>query len=96
MQRIYGIHAVEALIQTQAESVEKIYLQQNRHDQRLQSIRSQAESSHIPLTLLSRRDLENLLEERARHQGVIAEVSKLPKYTEQDLKKILTIEKLLL
>jgi len=96
MQKIYGIHAVEALLRAKPKLVHTVYVQENRQDQRIQVIQALAKSAHIPMQSASRRDLDALLGEGMLHQGLIAEVSSMPAYTESDLKKILDVDSALL
>lgn len=95
MQKIYGIHTIVALLKTKPELVNQLYLQESREDSRLSLIRSLAEAHHLPIKMLTRSDLDASLPEEGRHQGVVAEVGELPRYSERDLTPFLEIENLL-
>lgn len=96
MQKIYGIHTVITLLQTNPKLITKLYLQESREDQRFQTIRQQADQSHILIKQLTRQDLEAMLPKDICFQGIIAEVAALPEYHERDLSKFLNIDNLLL
>ena len=96
MQKIYGIHTVLALLQTKPESVSKLYMQVNPENQRLMTVQSIAEAANIPVKRVKRQNLEAMLPESARHQGVVAETEAMPSYTERDLSKFLDIKNVLL
>ena len=96
MQKIYGIHTVEALIHASPKQVATLYVQENREDQRLKTIRQLADAAHIPLKMRSRANLDALLADGGRHQGVIADVTEAPHYTERDLMKLTEIDNVLL
>jgi 23S rRNA (guanosine2251-2'-O)-methyltransferase len=86
---IFGIHTITALLNKNANHITKLYLQQERHDQRLQQIIDLAKAQHIAIKLLSKIELDKLLPE-ANHQGVIAHCASAINFTEADIEKILT------
>lgn len=96
MQKIYGIHTVEALLNTAPKSLAKLYVQESREDQRLKIIRSLADAADVPVRILSRSDLDAMLTDESHHQGVVAEVAELPHYSERDLTKLIEIDNVLL
>lgn len=96
MEKIYGIHAVDALIKVRPECIAFIYLLENRHDQRLETLRTFALSNHIAIKELSRNAMNALFNEDVRHQGVIAEVTAIPAYAEHDLEKFMAIKDVVL
>lgn len=86
---IFGIHTITALLQKPAHRVTHLYLQQERHDQRLQHIVELAKKNHINIKLLARAELDKLLP-NANHQGVIAQCQANINYTEADIEILLT------
>lgn len=67
---VYGLHSVQSLLKSAPHRVEELKLLAGRGDQRLQKIQQLAKASQIPLSFLSRKDLDGLVE--GNHQGVIA------------------------
>lgn len=96
MEMIYGMHAVEAILRTAPKTVVRLLVQDSRGDHRLLALISMAEKFGVSVKRLPRSEIDNLLSQDVRHQGVVAEVSELPEYSEQDLKKIIDIEDVLL
>lgn len=86
---IFGIHAVTALLQKAPDHITHLYLQQERHDQRLQQIIDLANRYHVNQKLLSRVELDKLLP-NANHQGVVACCISSVNYTEADIPQLLT------
>lgn len=86
---IYGIHAVEAALTKSPKNIMQIFLQENRHDKRMQKILSLLKKSNIALHFVSAHELENLIGEK-RHQGVVAQIQELKKYTENYLDELLS------
>jgi 23S rRNA (guanosine2251-2'-O)-methyltransferase len=70
---IYGLHGVAAALTQRPQSLEVLYLQAGRHDQRIKQLSKQADSAQVAVELRSRRQLDQLVQ--GRHQGVIARVS---------------------
>jgi len=67
---IFGIHAVDALLQRQPNQIEELWLQQGRNDQRMQSVQQHAEKLGIHCKILTREELDKQVD--GRHQGVLA------------------------
>lgn len=67
---IFGLHAVQALIDSSPQRIQQLFLLQGRNDKRLQSIRSAAEKNSISVKLCSREQLDQMIQ--GNHQGVIA------------------------
>ena len=78
MQWVYGLHAVQALLKTDAERVKELRLQRGRKDQRQQKIQALADREDIPWLWATRKELDALLAdetadgEELNHQGVAA------------------------
>mgnify|MGYP000191590383 CR=1 FL=1 len=84
---VFGIHAVEALLQRQPNRIEELYLQQGRKDQRMQTIQQHAEQLGIRCKMASRDELDQLAE--GNHQGVLALAKPAQTLRERDLTELL-------
>ncbi|MEE8056342.1 MAG: 23S rRNA (guanosine(2251)-2'-O)-methyltransferase RlmB [Pseudomonadales bacterium] len=88
---VFGIHAVDALLQRQPNRIEALWLQQGRQDQRMQAIQQHAEQLGIQCKILPREALDKQVE--GRHQGVLALSKPAQLLRERDLSVLLdTIE----
>lgn len=87
MEKIYGLHAVHALISTHPKTLKKLYCLQNRTDPRMQALLDLADQHHIPAQFCSRQELDKKVS--GQHQGVIAECTEFPHYHESDLEPLL-------
>ena len=67
---IYGIHSVQTLLKTAADRISEIRVQKNRRDQRLKKVCSLAETQGIPMSLLSKDELDQVAP--GNHQGIAA------------------------
>jgi 23S rRNA (guanosine2251-2'-O)-methyltransferase len=81
---IYGLHAVRVLLERHAERVLNVRLAQQRDDPRAREIEALARHAQRPLQRVDMRSLRQELGEVA-HQGVAAEVSSLPPWSEDEL-----------
>ena len=91
-ERIFGLHAVNSLLQCQAKLITVIQVAEHRNDARLTEIVELAESSGITIESVSRDVLDKACS-GARHQGVLARCKQSPQYHEKDLPFLLdTIE----
>lgn len=70
---IIGIHAVTEALQQHAGNLSQLFVQADRNDQRLNTIRDLAQQAGIPFTDMSRQDLDRQV--GGVHQGVAALVS---------------------
>lgn len=68
---VCGHHAVESLIATQANRIQRLLLERGVSDPRLHQLQKLAESKGIPIQQLQSRDLQSKAMGR-RHQGVVA------------------------
>jgi 23S rRNA (guanosine2251-2'-O)-methyltransferase len=87
--KVYGVHAVRALLTTHPERVVAVRLADTRDDARAQSIESLARERGVPVQRVDARAMKQMLGEVA-HQGVLAEVHAPPGWTEDDLLEALT------
>jgi 23S rRNA (guanosine2251-2'-O)-methyltransferase len=86
---IYGLHAVAQALDNPHRSLSMLYLNQERMDERIQSLIEKALARAIPLTKLSQQALNKRFPD-AVHQGVVAAVKPLPEYREADLLPLLS------
>lgn len=73
LEKIYGLHAVEALLRHHPKRVKQIWLAEGRDDPRVQSLLQLAADSNVRVGQCERREMDAWVE--GVHQGVIAEVS---------------------
>ncbi len=85
---IFGLHAVESLLRNRPKSIRCLYVQTERHDQKINSLIQIAKQVKIPIDYQSRQELDRLTDD-ANHQGIVADCAKAPAYTERDLPSLL-------
>ncbi len=85
---IYGLHAVESLLQKQPQRVSQLWVASERQDQRMRVLLALAKAADIPIEMVTREKLDRL-SQSATHQGVIALCSPAQQYTENDLLTLL-------
>jgi 23S rRNA (guanosine2251-2'-O)-methyltransferase len=85
---VFGIHAVKALLSTQAKHIVKLYLQRQRDDQRLTEIADHAVDLSIPVQRVAKNELDQLVDGQ-NHQGVVAECRHLGNIDESYLSTLL-------
>lgn len=73
LERIYGLHAVEALLRHHPKRVKQIWLAEGRGDPRVQALLELAGQAKVRVGQCERREMDAWVE--GVHQGVIAEVS---------------------
>jgi 23S rRNA (guanosine2251-2'-O)-methyltransferase len=81
---IYGLHAVRVLLERHAERVLNVRLAQQREDPRAREIEALAQHAERPLQRVDMQSLRKELGEVA-HQGVAAEITALPPWSEDEL-----------
>jgi 23S rRNA (guanosine2251-2'-O)-methyltransferase len=87
-QTTFGVHAVEALLKSDAASINELYIQEGRNDKRLQTILSLAQAAGIRPRYVSINTLDELTDVQ-RHQGVVAICASGKSYHENDLDALL-------
>jgi 23S rRNA (guanosine2251-2'-O)-methyltransferase len=91
-QKVFGIHAVEALLSRQSQRITALYFQQGREDARLQALLDLAMQEGVRCQRLPRSELDDMVE--GRHQGVIAEAKPAQPLRDRDLSLLLdTLDK---
>jgi len=73
LENVYGVHAVESLLRHHPKRVKALVLAEGRSEPRVQVLRELAEEARIPVSTLSRREMDEQLD--GVHQGVLAKVS---------------------
>lgn len=86
---IFGLHAVESVLQTRPESVLTLWVQSGRRDQRMTHVVRLAEQAGIAVQTVDRAQLDKRVSAEARHQGIVAQVKTAPARHESDLETII-------
>ena len=73
-ERVFGIHAVEALLRNDPARVLRLTVQSERSDARVEAIVALARAAQIPIEMQSRKQLDRATHD-ARHQGVVAQTA---------------------
>lgn len=87
-QYVFGLHAVDALLNKQPERVIRLCVFPERNDKKLDALVSLAKKLGIPVDQASRQELDRMTQE-ANHQGVVAYCNKSRTYDEASLKQLL-------
>lgn len=81
---IYGIHAIEGILERSPERIIEIFVVQNRDDKRLTSLIKQLESLRIAVKVANRKYLDEQTGQGV-HQGIMARIKEGRNYHENDL-----------
>ena len=81
---IYGMHAVRIMLERHPERVHNVRIAQQREDPRVRAIDELARRHHRPVQRVEVQALKQLLGDVA-HQGVAADITPLPPWTEDEL-----------
>ncbi len=73
LEKIYGVHAVEALLRHHPKRVKHIWLAEGRNDPRVQTLVALAGENRVTIGQAERREMDAWVE--GVHQGVVADVS---------------------
>lgn len=87
LERVYGLHAVEALLRHHPKRVKQIWLAEGRGDPRIRTLVELAEQSRMRVGQCERREMDAWVE--GVHQGVVAEVSPSQVWGEAMLEELL-------
>ena len=85
---IFGLHAVSALLQNQPERVERLCVQKERQDKKIEALIELAKDHSLVVELCSKQALDKM-SQNANHQGVIAFCRKQSGLGEGDLAGLL-------
>ena len=86
-ERVYGVHAVAALLRHHPKRVKQLWLAEGRQDPRVQALVQLAGAARVPVGQRERRELDEWAE--GVHQGVVAEVSPSQVWGENFLEELL-------
>ncbi len=87
---IFGIHAVEARLLQTPETISVLYvLESARIDSRLGALLKAAEAKNLSIQRLKRSQLDEMLQNDARHQGIIAQCQSDQPLAAADFKALL-------
>ncbi|MBV1913540.1 MAG: 23S rRNA (guanosine(2251)-2'-O)-methyltransferase RlmB [Cycloclasticus sp.] len=86
VQKIYGIHAVQALIEARPDQIVNAWLDRQRKDAKLQIIKETLDDVGIRVEYADKKTLEKL-SNNGNHQGVLLTVKLPQEHTEEALKK---------
>jgi len=87
-ERVFGLHAVNSLLQRNPARVRVLLLLESRSDARVNEILQLAGKANVPVRRVSRRELDELVP-GVSHQGVLAETGGVPGLGENDLPELL-------
>lgn len=87
LHRVFGIHAVEALLQRQSNRIDSLLLQQGRNDKRIQGLQDHAGQLGIRCAIVPKDELDRQAD--GNHQGVIALTKPAQTLRERDLTTLL-------
>lgn len=85
---IYGIHAVQALLERDPQRFLEVFVMKGREDRRLMPLIAELEQMGIVIQVANRQWLDEKVE-GAVHQGIIARVREGRQYQENDLPALL-------
>lgn len=87
LERVYGLHAVEALLRHHPKRVKQVWLAEGRGDPRARVVVELAEQARVRVGQCERREMDAWVE--GVHQGVVAEVSPSQVWGEAMLEELL-------
>jgi len=86
---IYGLHAVQAVLEREPEMVSRVWLENSRRDNKAKKILQLAHDADVKPERVKREVLNKLVGENANHQGVVALSKDMPAGNEKTLKQLL-------
>ncbi len=88
MEKLFGVHAIQSLLEHQPERVVRLHLLSGRQDARLDRVLALAKQHGIATQTRDRAALDKLAEGGV-HQGIVAECKPAKTHTERDLDDLL-------
>ncbi|MDN4503967.1 23S rRNA (guanosine(2251)-2'-O)-methyltransferase RlmB [Alteromonadaceae bacterium BrNp21-10] len=85
---LYGIHALDSLVQREPERLIELFVLKNRDDDKLNNIINQARRFGAGVQFCQRKTLDDKVE-GGQHQGVVAKVKPGKQYSESDLDRLI-------
>lgn len=89
---VYGVHAIAALLANPHRTVHKLFVSQDRADNRIQQLVDAAKQKQLPMEMLSAQKMNQRFAEYT-HQGIVASASALPDYNDNHLLPLLESSK---
>lgn len=68
---VYGIHAVTHLLKHQPQTIQALYIDKDRRDDKIQQLKQLAQKQNIAIEIVKKQKI-NQLSDSDRHQGVVA------------------------
>ncbi|MCG4452214.1 23S rRNA (guanosine(2251)-2'-O)-methyltransferase RlmB [Pseudomonas sp. MMS21-TM103] len=87
LEKVYGVHAVEALLRHHPKRVKQVWLAEGRNDPRVQVLLALAAEARVAVSQCERREMDVWVE--GVHQGVVADVSPSQVWGEAMLEELL-------
>ncbi|ROR13562.1 23S rRNA (guanosine(2251)-2'-O)-methyltransferase RlmB [Erwinia sp. JUb26] len=85
---VFGIHAVQALLDSDPQRFQEVFIQKGRDDRRLQTLVKALEAQGVVIQVANKQMLDST-SEGAVHQGIIARIRPGRQYQEGDLPDLL-------
>ena len=85
---LYGLHAVESLLQRTPDELQEMWVDTKRQDKRIAHILSLAKKAGVTVHAVEKGELEKLVPE-GRHQGIVARANPPKVYSEGELDNLL-------
>ncbi|MBJ9999870.1 23S rRNA (guanosine(2251)-2'-O)-methyltransferase RlmB [Erwinia sp. S43] len=85
---VFGIHAVQALLDSDPQRFQEVFIQKGRDDRRLQTLVKALEAQGVVIQVANKQMLDSK-SEGAVHQGIIARIKPGRQYQEGDLPDLL-------
>lgn len=86
---IYGLHAVQAVLEREPEMVSNVWLENSRRDEKAKKILQLAHDANVKPERVKREVLDKLVGENANHQGVVALSKDTPAGNETTLNQLM-------
>ncbi|WP_353570215.1 23S rRNA (guanosine(2251)-2'-O)-methyltransferase RlmB [Candidatus Albibeggiatoa sp. nov. BB20] len=85
---VFGIHAVQKILDSDPIRILEIWVLEGRHDKRLQPLIRELEKLGLTLNTVQRKTLDKLSQE-GQHQGIVIRCKALPALSENDLQPLI-------
>lgn len=89
---VYGLHAVKALLNNPYRHIHKLYMSNERADDKIMALKDLANTRKVTIENLSAKMMNQRFED-FNHQGVVASAGGLPDFNENDLTALLEASK---
>lgn len=86
---VYGLHAVQAVLEREPELVSKVWIENSRRDDKVKRVLQLAHDANVKPERVKRDVLNKLVGETANHQGVVALSKDIPAGNEKTLKQLI-------